>query len=57
MTSILIKPHKGRQIYCIVDNKTGRVLGTYKEAGAKAQAEADCPDDARVEVYVQKPVR
>jgi hypothetical protein len=57
MSLIPIKPHKGRQIYCIVDNKTGQVLGTYKEAGAKTQAEADCPEGARVEVYVQKPTR
>jgi len=57
MSLVPIKPRKGKSIYCVVDNKTGEVLGVYKGPGAKSQADADCPRGGRVETYVQKPKR
>ena len=56
MANIPLVPHKGKCIYCVVDNKTGDVLGMYaKRSWADEALQQLGSDTARVETYVQKP--
>lgn len=52
MTSVPLKPHRGKAVYCVVRNVDGEVMGMYRE---RREATASCLDGMRVETYVQKP--